>query len=883
MGFYTYCDRVGSKIFLRSTDDSGRRSKKVIDEYPFEVFIRGDGEHRSLYGESLSQVRLQSVRDLNAFVKEYADIGVYGQTDPVYQLLSKLYPDDVSFDMRHYRVFNFDIETRFDGYDDWSEVKVKSPSGKETTKRVDELRALAPGHLVWDVYNSRWYPIDDQLPHFRPGGFPDATAADYEVLSITCKLFDEKAVTFGVRDKRPTEEYYIRCDDEKDLLQKFLIHLREKDPDVLTGWNIDYFDIPYLINRVNKIWPEGVNLFSPFHRQTSTCIKERYDKEAEMDTYRILGLPSLDYMQLYKKFGAKQEQYSLNYICSRELGEEKIDYSEYGDLMGLYLNNFELFVTYNIRDVELVERLDKKLHLLQLAISLVHMTKVKFSDVYGKVKLWDCMIYNMLLKENIIIPPLRVGKDEGSIAGAWVKEPIPGKYRMVCSLDLTSLYPSICMMYNMSPETLRKEADEDPLKFMERLFEGQDLALSARQQNLSCTANGAWFDPTSSGVLPNAMRHVFDSRQKFKRLMLSKKKEKESLLATGGDSSAVDKLVDEIATYDALQGALKVLANSGYGACANVAFRYFNRNIAEGITLTGQLTIRFIVKMINRYLNDLFGTNKDYVIAADTDSAYLALDDVPSDPTDVEKSIDELSEFLDRKLRPFTQAAFGSLGAKLGARQNLMDMKKEAIASVGIWRAKKNYILLTHEMEGVRLSTPAVKTTGVEAVRGSTPMISRKALEKSYRILLEGTQEELIQYVKKFKKEFMAAPVAVRAQPIGCGFVPKSMKEATETRAPWNSLGAVRYNDLLQAKGLWKKYPMIKSGHKVKAYILKQPNPLRGNHIAFLDDLPDEFELGNYLDDEAQFKKVFKLPVESFCKVIGWNLDPKSSLMGLFA
>lgn len=884
MSFYTFCDKIGSKIYHRWVDAEGNRHREVVTGFPIELFMKGNGAARSLFGEQLKRIQLTTIAEAEDFIDRYEGIDIYGQTSLAHQFLSFKYPGQINFNMKHYRILNFDIETRFDGYDPWDEIRVKL-GDEEWVTTVENIPNLHKNTKVWDKYNERWYGIDNELPMLRPGGFPDPEQADYEITSISCKIFGKKTkVTFALKDFTGAPDpnrMFVKCESEQRLLIEFLSYLRTVDPDALTGWNIDGFDVPYIVNRLKRILPGQEARLSPFHAETSAknCVRPYNYKEFEMTSYRILGLPTLDYMLLYQRFsGKKQEQYSLDFVSEAELNEKKLDYSEFDDdLMEMYLRGFNKYIEYNERDVELVERLDQKVQLIRLALTMVMMTKTRYQEMYGKVKLWDNLIYNML-GGDLIIPPDKRQASSGTIKGAWVKDPVAGKYRWVCSLDLTSLYPSICMMYNMSPETLRREADHDPMGFMERLFNGEDLCSEPRSLGLTCTANGAWFSQESEGILPRAMKYVFDTRQTNKKLMLQTKKEKETYLKNGG--SADDEKAHEydnlIAAYDATQGAMKVLANSGYGASANNSFRYYNRNIAEGITITGQLTIRYIIKKMNAFLNDRYGTkDRDYVIAADTDSAYLTLDNEPSDPSNIEQSVDELNNFILNEFQPFIAMAFERLGTRLGAKVQLMDMKKEAIASTAVWRAKKNYILLVHDMEGVRYATPQVKVTGVEAVKGATPKHCREQLKVCYEQILKGDKAGFDKSIKDFREVYMGLTPAQQAKTL-------SVSNVEDTKA-YNAKAAWLHNQLLMKLNLQRKYPRIRNGAKIKLFHLKTPNPLRNNYIAFQGSIPEEFELSKYLDAEGQFKSVFLDPIESFATLVGWSVNPpRATLAGLF-
>jgi DNA polymerase elongation subunit (family B) len=278
------------------------------------------------------------------------------------------------------------------------------------------------------------------------------------------------------------------------------------------------------------------------------------------------------------------------------------------------------------------------------------------------------------------------------------------------------------MMLNMSPETLVRE-EQGQLNWVERLLNGEDIAADCRANGWAMAANGSAYRQDVTGVLPKGMRYVFDTRKAEKNRMLDLKREKEAFLANGGseDSPEAYEFDNLIAAADATQGAMKVLANSGYGASANRAFRYFNLSIAEGITLTGQLGIQYIGNMMNKYLNRKFNTEKDYVITSDTDSAYVVLDNIPSDPQNIQQSVDEIDLFLEKEFTPFINAAYQKLSDRLGAKKNLMDMKREAIADVGIFRGKKNYVLRVWDNEHVRYHEPILKMTGIETALATEP------------------------------------------------------------------------------------------------------------------------------------------------------------------
>lgn len=896
MSFYTFCERVGSRIYHRYIGDDGRRYQEIVSETPLKLFIKNQGSeaiHRSLYGDKLSSVEFDSIGDMADFVKKYEGVmDIYGQTNPVYQFLSNKYKGTLEYDFKKFRILNFDIETRFDGCEDEDEVTVRRVfSDTSEVMTAAEMRKLSDVWEVWDDVNEKWYPVS-KCPQQNKGGFPAAKDADYEVLTISCKIFgSDKRVTFGLKDyevKNPNQ-IYTKCADEADLLTRFIQFVRFVDPDILTGWNIEWFDIPYIINRVTKVLGEEMAMkMSPFHAHTKKCLSKYGDKEdPDAVGYRILGVTVYDYYDLYKTYNpTKQESYKLDSIAEIELGENKVDFSEYdNNLMKLYKMNFQKYIDYNEQDVYLVERLDDKKQFIRLAITTVLMTKSQYRDVHGKVKLWDNLIYNMLNDDGVVLPPAPRARPKEKIIGAYVKDPIPAKYRWVVSVDLTSLYPSICMMFNMSPETIVRE-EQGTLELVEALLKGVDLAAPARERGYCMAANGSAYRQDEQGVLPRAMKYVFDTRKKYKSLMLDVKKEKEAYLKAGGKEGTPEyrDFDNRIAMLDATQGAMKVLANSGYGVTANVAFRYFSKSIAQGITLTGQLVIQYIGNRINEYLNERFKTNKDYVITSDTDSCYLTLDGIPTNPLNKAESVEELHQFMEKELQPFIDQCFKELSDKLGCKKNLLDMKREAISDVAIWRAAKNYVCQVYDMEGVRYAEPQLKMMGIETARSDKPKIVRKRLEEDLKILLNGTEKQLHKCIEEFKKEFYNTPVEELAKPMGVSEVSSWMNPdgTPKEKTPWNTKAALIYNLLIREKGLDKKYERIRNGNKIKIFTLKKINPIQNNYIAFLTELPKELGIHEYLDYDSQWEKVYISPLKSFTDILGWSTKKINTLEDLF-
>lgn len=340
----------------------------------------------------------------------------------------------------------------------------------------------------------------------------------------------------------------------------------------------------------------------------------------------------------------------------------------------------------------------------------------------------------------------------------------------------------------------------------------------------------------------------------------------------------------EYATFSCKQMAYKISLNSLYGATANAYFRYNSRDISEGITTTGQLIIRYISKRLNVYLNDLFKTQDvDYVIFNDTDSAGLNLEyfvnKMFEDQSDKQKIVNFLDKFVQKYINPYLVQEFQRLADYLNAFENRLSMNREVIADKGLWRGKKNYILQMYDKEGIRYTTPKMKIMGIETAKSSTPNIVRENLEKAIKILLNGSEEELHNFVSKFKEEFFSASVQDIAFPRGVSDMDKWVNPdgSMAKGVPIHVRGSVVYNRLLKMIHSGE-YAPIKNGDKIKFIYLKTPNIAQSHVIAFLDTLPPAFDLDQSIDREMQFNKTFLEPLKSLASIVGWNTEKTNTL-----
>ena len=819
--FYTNVQPFGNYIALRGVDSDGRSFQDKI-RYEPTLFVEShkpqNPQWKTLDNRMVAPVRWGSMKDSRQAMKEYGG-SVYGFDQFQYSFISEKFPGLVNYDMSKIKVAYIDIETSSEN------------------------------------------------------GFPDVRSATEEVLAVSIKMGkDFRVYGCGSYDPQPGVKY-ISCADERNLLLEFVNDWMMNYPDVITGWNSRFFDIPYMVNRIRNVLGEKIaNKLSPwgwFRESEVTLVGNR-----KQQVFDLVGISSIDYMDAYKKFTyVNQERYSLNHIAYVELGEKKLDYSEYASLHELYKTNYQKFVDYNVHDVILVERLEEKMKLMEMIISLAYMAKCNFNDVFSPVKMWDCIIHNHLRNQNVVIPPKVHETKTEAYEGAFVKDPQIGRHKWVCSFDLNSLYPHLIMQYNISPETIVGMHEESGL--VEPLLNREVDTDFLREKNLTMTPNGSLYTRKKQGFLPALMEKMYTDRVKYKKMMIEEQKK--------GKSADPNKL----AQYHNMQINLKIALNSAYGALGNQWFRFYDVRNAEAVSVAGQLSIRWAERAVNDYLNKILETdNEDYVLASDTDSLYVTMEKMVEKVglTDTDKIIKFLDTVCDGKIQDVIDKCYGEMAEYVNAFQQKMVMKREVLADVGIWVAKKHYVLNVHNSEGVQYEEPKLKIMGIEAVKSSTPEPCRNALKKAFKIMMNGTEDDVINFIEKFKTEFKTFPAEDISFPRSVKGLAKYYDSATIYRksTPIHVKGSLIYNKILQNKRLTRKYPVIQEGEKIKYAYLKEPNPTGDSVIAMLNNLPDEFDLKQYIDYEKQFSKSFLDPMIGILSVIGWKHERKNDIMSFF-
>ena len=390
--------------------------------------------------------------------------------------------------------------------------------------------------------------------------------------------------------------------------------------------------------------------------------------------------------------------------------------------------------------------------------------------------------------------------------------------------------------------------------------------------DLTITARGELFDTSKLGIIANIVDEVYLERVEVRK---KEKLVKLAMESGNGDKKQLEKQFIQL--YNEQLG-IKILINSLYGAFSNQYFRFYDERIAESITLTGQLTIKWIEKELNLYFNELLKTEAiDYILAIDTDSVYINFDEFVKQNTTSSMSkndiVDLINKFDIEKIQPLMEDTYLALSKKLGAKRQEMVMKREDIADKAIWTGKKRYIMQVLDSEGVRYKEPKIKIKGIECVKSSTPMVCRNMIKDSIKIILNEDERTVQNYIQECYDKFYKQDIVDISFPRGTTNLEKYMSNTNMYRkgTPIHVRAALLYNHFLDEYKLDKKYQKIKSGDKIKFIYLKVPNTIRENIIGFIDVLPDEFNLNNYIDYELQFEKAFVAPVQTILNTSGWS------------
>jgi len=827
MSFYTNVLRYKNYILHRGYQNNGERfmRKEYFQPTLFVSSKKKEG-WTGFDGQDVAPIEFESMFEANQWLKQNIGVSgrnIYGNKKFAQQFVTQKYPRDIEFKRELINVGTIDIETDYDT------------------------------------------------------GFPHPNEASQRILAITYKSskFSTYHVwgygEFDTTKALISDVKYTRCNSEEELLSKFLEFWSHPDiiPDVITGWNTRFFDIPYIVNRMAKVLGiQEIQKLSPWNMQLE---HRRITKRgSENDVYEIPGIQTLDYMELFQKFGytyGPQESYALNHIAYVVLGEKKLSYEESGSLKNLYKDDHQKYIDYNMKDVQLVDRLEEKMALITLALTIAYKGGVNYQDTFGVTAIWESIIYRKLNLSKVVVPLSNNEKPYRSFAGGYVKEPQVGRHDWIVSFDLNSLYPNLIVQYNMSPETL---TDNNHMNDVGYYLSGQSV-----DSEYSVAANGSSYRKDIDGVLPQIIEEYYDERVSVKQMQIAAQKEIQN-----GYTAQLDK---EIVTLENKQLAIKILLNSLYGALGNKHFHYFDIRLAEGVTLSGQLAIQWAEKAMNAAMNKLLQSEKDYVVAIDTDSLYVNFGPLvkklsPANP------VFFLDKICKEHFEPILQKAYEKLFKNMNAHKNRMVMAREGISDSGIWTAKKRYILNVHNNEGIQYKEPKLKIMGIEAIKSSTPEVVRDKFKKAFNLIISGTEAEAQRFIQDFRNEFKTLNPEQVAFPRRVSNITDwhDHKTIYKKSCPIHVRGSLLFNKYLKYNKLQQQYELITNGSRIKFCYLKLPNPIKENVIAFQDALPKELKLHNYIDYDLQFNKTFIEPLNLILHSIGWSAEEQTTLEDFF-
>lgn len=812
MQFYTSVTRHKGKILARGYDAKGKR---CIDECHYEPTLyvptaKQNTGWRTLDDRPLEPLHFDSMYDAWTFTRKGLEF--YGNTNYIAQYIQEKFPDKIKWDRSKIHVGNVDIEVKSeDGFPEPDESKWPVTSITMYSSRLKKYLVFAHSHLV----------------------------------------YDKKLTELNVD---PNDILFFYYKDEARMLRAFVDSWVKLDLDVVTGWNIRTFDIPYLVNRTQKLCSSTqAKRYSPWGLLEHT---ERQVKGRNLNTYDLKGIAQLDYMDLFKKFSyayGPQGSYSLDHISYVVLDERKLSYAEFDSLGDLYEKDPQKYVDYNIKDVDLVKRIDDRCDYITLAFEIAFKAGANAIDSMGTTAVWDAMMHRSLMDMGVAVPQ-SIDHPDGNYDGGYVMLRDSGFVDWVVSYDLNSLYPSLIVQMNMSPETI---IDVDPNVTMESML---NLKHNFKGKSYCVAANGARFDISKQGFLPKLIVEIYDERVAIKDQITALKKAKSkdwNLLKLLGNK----------------QQALKILLNSLYGALACKYFRWYDLRIAEAITHSGQVAIQWSQKEVNSYLG------REAVVAIDTDSNYVELGGLVSNIDEAIKLSDELEEQI--------RIGYEEFASLTNSYENRMVMKREIIADRGLWTAKKRYILQALDEDGFRLEEPTIKVKGIESVKSSTPEICRGWFTKLFKTILNEPESQVREEFRKYRDMFFAQDVEDIASSTSVNNLEKYSDSRTiykhKSGAQMHVRGALIFNHYLNEFKLKNKYDPIGSGDKIKYVKLNLPNPIGENVIAFPSVFPKEFDVKDYVDYEGQFDKFFGTPVDNILNKVGYSLKERSNIDDFFS
>lgn len=840
--FYTSASVCGDKINLRYIDENGDDRITEIEDFGPTLFTKTDSPtgYQDIYGKHCLPKKFDSIKDARGYYKERKEMGieVLGMDDYILQYLSDNFNHDMKLDMRVINICNIDIETKSD----------IMPEAENPIWEIDQIG-------IRDRRNDLYYSFS--LYDWSPDNCHE------RVKDISKRVVHQK------------------FDNERDLLKAFIVWWKQNTPHIVTGWNVAGFDIPYICARLEYLWSDRTyKRLSPYGRVYKRTFTNDFGNE--QIGFNIDGVEVLDYLQLYKKFVLDpRPNYKLGTIGEIETGKSKIEYD--GKLKDLSAENPQKYVDYNLIDTRLVEQIDDKRDLINLATFVAYHAKVPLQAVFSPVKVWDATIFNALKVEKKVVPMMRV-QTKHKFEGGFVKEPQLKLNGWTMSFDFESLYPKCIMQCNISPETLMHYDEDAPPD-----ADWFNKKATPLFKEYACAPNGAYYRKDKVGVVAQEIEKVFNDRKASKKKAGQYKQQAKEC----DDPVEKERLTVLAGAFKTREQALKILINSLYGALGNEYFRLYDWRNAEAVTSFGRIAIQWGERKVNEWLSGLLGTDDDYVLAIDTDSLYIdfqpLIDAKKKTDDDWNTTTDWLDKLAERVIQPKTKDWYNELAEYMNSYAQQMSFDREAISPKSFWVAKKMYAMIIMDMEGYRYKPEEadLKHMGLETKRSSTPELVREGLKTCLQRILVDGEESLQQHVNEFRDKYWDASIYDICKVSRANNLPKyqDYKGRPIKGCPGHLKGAMLYNRLAEEKG----FDAIIQGDKIAYIELKQPNSfdkMDATALAWSSGsmLPDPLRepADRYVDRDTMFEKNFMMPVNKWCNIVGMNAESVDTLDEFF-
>jgi DNA polymerase elongation subunit (family B) len=756
-----------------------------------------------------------------------------------------------------------------------------------------ETRVLTDLYLNSDDIAKNHKALIFDLEVSSDGGFASVERAEKKITAIGCYAqADDQYIVFMLDEqKRLTEkqignELILVFETEQELLEAFMAFYSEYKPTILSGWNICQYDVPYLFHRLKNVFDEDTaNMLSPIGMM-------KYNKMRRQ--YQIAGVSCLDYFEMYQKFTfARRPSYRLGAIGMYEVNMDKIAYD--GSLDKLFEDDPQKFIEYNLQDVRIVVALDKKMKLIDLVKNISHVGHTQYEDYKYSSKYIEGTILVYLHRQGRVVPNKRaegraefeqkLEEDDEGFSGAYVQEPTPGLYEWVYNLDLQSLYPSIIMSLNISPETkvgyvknwnLEQHAAKKAGQYIvevgsvQNVLDREQFMQFMQDEKFMLSSNGILYRSDKLGIIPEILDKWFAERVEYKNLMKKHKKE--------GNEELAD-------YYDKRQHVQKILLNSIYGVLGLPIFRFYDLDNALAVTATGQDVIKTTSKLVNLKYRKTVDEKIDRCIYIDTDSVYFPAQYITDSMTDEEKIEATVKEA--REMESVLNDKYYDLMAKqlFFCDKHRFVIKGEAVSKRAFWVAKKRYAMWkVYDLESnIPLETPKLKVTGLDVVRSSFPPAFQKFMSKVLDSLLNKVPKtEIDEMILQFRKDMNG----MEFKEVAINTSVKNISEYDEKKekglqhypkgCPAHVKAAIAYNRWLRINKMDKKFESIRNNDKIKWVYLKD-NPLKLPTMALrgYDDPPELTEfVQKYLDYEAAFENGLKNKLEDFYNAQSWGKLP---------